>query len=45
MSDDEIDTNIDNYSVDDIMEMFNLPNNPGSFNNPFTPPNNYENWS
>ena len=26
-------------------DTFNLPNNPGSFNNPFTPPNNYENWS
>jgi hypothetical protein len=31
MSDDEIDTNIDNYSVDDIMEMFNLPNNPTEY--------------
>ena len=31
MSDDEIDTNIDNYSVDDIMEMLNLPNNPTEY--------------
>ena len=31
MSDDGIDTNIDNYSVDDIMEMFNLPNNPTEY--------------
>jgi len=31
MSDEEIDTNIDNYSVDDIMEMLNLPNNPTEY--------------
>ena len=31
MSDEEIDTNIDNYSVDDIMELLNLPNNPTEY--------------
>lgn len=31
MSDEDIDTNIDNYSVDDIMEMLNLPNNPTEY--------------
>ncbi len=31
MSDNEIDMNIDNYSVDDIMEMLNLPNNPTEY--------------
>ena len=31
MSDDDIDTNIDNYSVDDIMELLNLPNNPTEY--------------
>lgn len=28
---DDVDTNIDNYSVDDIMEMLNLPNNPNEY--------------
>ena len=31
MSDEDTDTNIDNYSVDDIIEMFNLPNNPTEY--------------
>jgi hypothetical protein len=31
MSDKDVDTNIDNYSVDDIMEMLNLPNNPTEY--------------
>ena len=31
MSDEDIDTNLDNYSVDDIMEMLNLPNNPTEY--------------
>ena len=31
MSDNDIDMNIDNYSVDDIMELFNLPNNPTEY--------------
>jgi hypothetical protein len=31
MSDEDTDTNIDNYSVDDIMELFNLPNNPTEY--------------
>ena len=31
MSDDDIETNIDNYSVDDIMELLNLPNNPTEY--------------
>jgi len=26
-------------------DTLNIPNNPGAFNNPFNPPNSYENWS